>query len=204
MSLVSFGTVQTSPKVDTKGGPRSLLVLHRGEQLLNGRCVLEDALCWSCDRSELKLVWPKILSVARIVELRQKKRYRLKASVAFSWELPDGTSIRGEGHTRDISPAGVFVLTSLRPPLGATVKLEVTLPSLREEHSGACLRTCGHAVRAEEIGFAVVADMGFRMQFAESGAARQSFDKTNGGDKHDGSRKYTNKQLGSITAFRCK
>jgi hypothetical protein len=137
------------------------------------------------------------------VELRQNKRYRLKASVAFSWELLDGDSIQGEGHTRDISPAGVFVLTGFRPPLGASVKLEVVLPSLREEHSGASLRTYGHVVRAEEIGFAVVADMGFRMQFAESGASRQSFDKTNGGsgNKQDASRKYASKQLSSGNRF---
>jgi PilZ domain len=205
MSPVSFGTVRSSPKVDTTGVPRSLLVLHHGEQLLNGICVLEDALCWSCDRSELKLVWPKILSRARLVELRQNKRYRLKASVAFSWELPDGNSIQGEGHTRDISPAGVFVLTGFRPPLGASVKLEVVLPSLREEHSGACLRTCGHVVRAEEIGFAVVADMGFRMQFAESSASRQSYDKTDGDgrSKQEASRGYASSWVRS-TAFRCK
>ena len=105
--------------------------------------------------------------------------------MAFSWELPDGNSIEGEGHTRDISPAGVFVLTNFRPPLAAVVKLEVVLPSLREEHSGACLRTLGHVVRAEEIGFAVVAEIGFRMQFDGSGASRQPVGKANGdgGDK---------------------
>ena len=95
------------------------------------------------------------------------------------------------------------MLTGFRPPLGASVKLEVVLPSLREEHSGACLRTYGHIVRAEEIGFAVVADMGFRMQFAESGASRQSFDKTNGGsgNKQDARHKYATKQLGPVNRF---
>ena len=37
--------------------------------------------------------------------------------------------MRGKGYTRDISPAGVFVLTSDRLPADMTVKLEVTLPS---------------------------------------------------------------------------
>lgn len=111
--------------------------------------------------------------------------------MAFSWELPDGNSIEGEGHTRDISPAGVFVLTNFRPPLAAAVKLEVVLPSLREEHSGACLRTLGRVVRAEEIGFAVVAEIGFRMQFDGSGASRQPSDKANGdrGNKQEATRK---------------
>jgi len=93
------------------------------------------------------------------------------------------------------------VLTSFRLPLGTMVKLEVALPSLREEHSGACLRTSGHVVRAEEIGFAVVADIGLRMQFAESRTSRQSFDKTNGGNKDNASRKYTNKQFSPVNRF---
>ena len=76
--------------------------------------------------------------------------------------------IRSEGYTRDISPSGVFVVTRVPLSPGVAVKLEITLPSMREEHSGACLRTVGHVVRSEEIGFAAVADLGFRMQFPAS------------------------------------
>ena len=72
--------------------------------------------------------------------------------------------MRCEGHTRDISSTGVYVLTGERLPSGTAVKLEVTLPSLRGRHSGACLRTHGHVVRSEEVGFAAAAEMSFQMQ----------------------------------------
>jgi hypothetical protein len=72
--------------------------------------------------------------------------------------------MRGEGYTRDISSTGVYVLTGERLPSGTAVKLDVTLPSLRGRRSGASLRTQGHVVRSEEVGFAASAEMGFRMQ----------------------------------------
>jgi hypothetical protein len=114
------------------------------------------------------------------VDLRKNKRYRLKAAVTFSWEHSNGSTIRGEGYTRDISPNGVFVLTGNRLPSGTAVTLEVSLPPLREKHSGASLRTHGHVIRSEDKGFAAVADMGFRMQFSENRRS-QSFEKTDGG-----------------------
>ena len=54
------------------------------------------------------------------------------------------------------------------------MQLEVALPSLRGQRSGACLRTHGHVVRSEELGFAAAADMGFRMQFPEGRTQRSS------------------------------
>lgn len=60
------------------------------------------------------------------------------------------------------------------------MKLEVVLPSLQEKkQQGASLRTQGHVVRSEEIGFAAVADMGFRMRFSSS--EEQSFSKRGNG-----------------------
>jgi hypothetical protein len=123
------------------------------------------------------------------MELRQNKRYRLKASVTFSWEHPDGSTMRGEGYTRDISPAGVFVLTSDRLSSGTPVKLEVILPSLNEKRSGASLRTQGHVVRSEEIGFAAVADMGFRMRFPEGSSSADSVGNRDGNGKFEESSK---------------
>src|SRR5437588_3058697 len=107
------------------------------------------------------------------MELRQNKRYRLRASVAFSWANTDGNTMRGEGYTRDISPAGVYVLTSDRLPSSTTVKLEVTLPSLNEKRNGASLRTQGRVVRSEKVGFAIAADIGFRMQFPEESSSAE-------------------------------
>ena len=93
--------------------------------------------------------------------------------------------MRGEGYTRDISPTGVYILTSDRLPAGAVVRLEVTLPSLRGQGSGALLQTSGHVVRSEEIGFAAVANMGFRMQVPETAVMQRPMGKTNGSRKHE-------------------
>ena len=123
------------------------------------------------------------------MDLRKSKRYRLRASVVFTAEQSDGIVIRSEGYTRDISPSGVFVFTSVLLPSGATVNLEITLPSLRGEQAGACLRTVGHVVRSEEVGFAAVADLGFRMQFPDS-RTEEGTQKSVGGNSgtHEASR----------------
>jgi len=117
----------------------------------------------------------KSRSWAVTVDLRQNKRYRLKAVVTFSWLQADGGAMRGEGYTRDISPSGVFVVTGDQLPSGTAVKLEVALPSLQGKSSGASLRTQGHVVRSEETGFAAAADMGFRMKFPETHSVEDSF-----------------------------
>lgn len=131
------------------------------------------------------------------MDLRQNKRYQLKAFVTFSWEHSDGGRIQGEGYTRDISPAGVFVLTSDPLPQGTTVKLEVILPSLREKQSGASLRTQGRVVRSEEVGFAAVAEMGFRMRFTEKSSSEQSLSEMDRDGKHEASGKGTGKGTGN-------
>jgi hypothetical protein len=88
--------------------------------------------------------------------------------------------MRGEGYTRDISPNGVYLLTSDRLPAGAVVKLEVALPSLLGQGSGARLRSSGYVVRSEEVGFAAAANTGFQMQLSEMRSSAQSFSKGNG------------------------
>jgi hypothetical protein len=138
------------------------------------------------------------------VDQRQSKRYQLKTAVKFSWESNQGGTSLGEGFTRDISPSGVFVLTSERLPLGSTVKLEVSLPSTRKGASGASLRTRGHIVRAEQLGFAAVAEMGFRMKFPEVSSSRNSRGKV-AGDKHDAATDHASRMpRGAVCVFRCK
>jgi hypothetical protein len=52
------------------------------------------------------------------------------------------------------------------------------------------LRTFGHVVRSEEIGFAAIADMGFRMQFSETRSQGSFESKGDDDGTHDvGSRK---------------
>ena len=101
------------------------------------------------------------------MELRQSKRYPLKALAMFAWHQPDGITRRGEGYTRDISACGVFVHSEDQPPDGAVVKLEITLPSLRDKQPGALLRTEGNVVRSDNNGFAAAANTGFRMRFPD-------------------------------------
>jgi hypothetical protein len=99
--------------------------------------------------------------------------------------------VRGEGYTRDISSTGVYVLTGEPLPSGTTVKLEVTLPSLRGRRSGACLRTQGHVVRSEVVGFAAAAEMGFRMQLPGTHSSDELLVGGNGGSKHEADGKET-------------
>lgn len=49
-------------------------------------------------------------------------------SVIFHWKGPDNERFQGEGITRDVSVAGVFVLTATCPPADAVVQMEVLLP----------------------------------------------------------------------------
>jgi len=101
------------------------------------------------------------------MDLRRSKRYRLRAFVKFAFENLQGITIRGEGHTRDISAGGLFVLTGDQLPMETAVKLEVSLPPLREDNSGACLRTHGQVVHSADAGFGAVANTGFQIQLAE-------------------------------------
>jgi hypothetical protein len=75
------------------------------------------------------------------------------------------------------------VLTGERLPLGTTVKLEVALPSPRKEPSRAFLQTRGHIVRSEQLGFAAVAEMGFRIQFPDTRSSRST--SGNSGDHEE-------------------
>ena len=111
----------------------------------------------------------------RTVDLRQNKRYQLKALVTFSWENSDGFYHYGEGQTRDISVHGVFVVTDKRLPLGSPLRLEVFLPALDDTSFGVCLRSGGKVIRAEEKGFAVVADIDFQIKFPETLTSENSF-----------------------------
>jgi len=64
------------------------------------------------------------------VERRKAIRYRMSTAVIFRWSGPDNERFQGEGVTRDMSVAGVFVLTSTCPPPNAFIQMEVILPFL--------------------------------------------------------------------------
>jgi hypothetical protein len=114
------------------------------------------------------------------MDLRRSKRYRLRAFVKFAWENLQGTTIRGEGHTRDISAGGLFVLTADQLPIETAVKLEVSLPGRREDNSGACLQTRGQVVHSADGGFGAVANTGFQIQLPELQRSRYLVGKSRG------------------------
>jgi hypothetical protein len=95
------------------------------------------------------------------MDRRQHDRYELQANARFSWKDTGGARWRGRGLTRDISEAGVFVVTRDAPPSGTPVRLEVQACSAAG--SGVLVRTKGQVVRVEVneqpasgLGFAIV------------------------------------------------
>ena len=87
-------------------------------------------------------------SVSR-AELRKYDRYRLGAPAVFWWDGPEGTRREASGFTRDISTIGIYVESSVCPPVGARVQLQVSLPSLHGNLPGWRLEAEGQVVRVE-------------------------------------------------------
>ena len=163
-----------------------------------------DALCWSCEYFIIWVVWIEdVRNRSLTVEQRQTKRYRLRTSVKFSWESAQGGTRQGEGCTRDISSSGVFVVTNDRLPLGTTVKLDVALPAPRRETPGASLRTSGHVVRSEPLGFAAVAEGGFRMQFPSQKSSRHGSRDIEGGasTRETSTEKSVDREIDAISRY---
>src|ERR1035437_2061135 len=61
-------------------------------------------------------------------ERRRAIRYRMRTPIIFRWKGPDNVPLQGEGVTRDMNVAGVFVLTATCPPPNAVVQMAVLLP----------------------------------------------------------------------------
>ena len=94
------------------------------------------------------------------VNQRQHNRYRVAASVTFSWETEDHRVHYGKGQTRDCSISGAFVLSPEKLTIGSILQMEFSLPRLLAAGPGARLKTRGCVVRVEPEGFAVLAEMG--------------------------------------------
>jgi hypothetical protein len=97
------------------------------------------------------------------VELRKTSRYPLNLGVTFQWTDEDQDYF-GNGSTRDISAAGMFVFSEDCPPYDARLNCEVTAPRSRSAGS-LQIKTSGRVVRVEGSesgtprGFAVFGDM---------------------------------------------
>ena len=91
---------------------------------------------------------------------RRHNRYRLVASVSFSWETEDHRVHHGNGQTRDCSISGAFVVSPNKLPIGSILQIEFSLPRLLAAGPGALLKTQACVVRVEPEGFAVLTEMG--------------------------------------------
>jgi hypothetical protein len=49
-------------------------------------------------------------------------------SVVFQWEGPADNRFQGEGITRDMSVAGIFVLSATCPPANVVIRMQVHFP----------------------------------------------------------------------------
>lgn len=96
-------------------------------------------------------------------QARRFARQNLAVPVRFSWKDSRGVRHRGEGITRDISPAGVFLHARQLPPVGTPIGLSVQLPPLSDNIPSWTMHTKGHVVRVEtddasESGFAAMSE----------------------------------------------
>jgi hypothetical protein len=92
-------------------------------------------------------------------------RYRLGASVLFTWEGAQQNRLQAEGITRDISVQGAFILAPTCPPVEATVQVEVFLPSLQAAAPAVRIKAESRVLRVEHIegdhgriGFAILSE----------------------------------------------
>jgi hypothetical protein len=96
------------------------------------------------------------------MERRRAIRYPMQVPASFSWEGEQGIVVRGEGRTRNISEKGVFVDAAICPPIGSSVELHFSLPSLPDserrmhvQHTGETLRLEGTEQGEHSGGFAI-------------------------------------------------
>jgi hypothetical protein len=52
----------------------------------------------------------------------------MSTAVIFRWKGPNNERFQGEGITRDMSVASIYVLTATCPPANAVIQMEVLLP----------------------------------------------------------------------------
>ena len=86
----------------------------------------------------------------RNLERRERsRRFGIAAPVRFHWRGTDGVCHEGKGTTRDISLHGVFVWTHEVPVPGATVEVNINIPSLVRNGVGVSLNGMGTVLRAD-------------------------------------------------------
>jgi hypothetical protein len=128
----------------------------------NTRAVHFDAaLCESCCRSLQTIPCHRAVEQQKkeTVIQRQHNRYRLAATVSFSWKAENHRVNHGSGQTRDCSISGAFIFSPDKLPIGSILQMEFSLPRLLAAGPGARLKTRGRVIRVEPEGFAVLVEM---------------------------------------------
>ena len=82
------------------------------------------------------------------LERRRAVRYRIKASVVFTWQGPAGF-LQGEGVTRDINGTGTYIRTATCPPPAVSARMEIFLPPLEPGGKPLNVTTEGQVIRVE-------------------------------------------------------
>ena len=83
------------------------------------------------------------------MELRRAVRYGLRVPTVFVWKDEEGIEQRVEGRTRDISTTGAYVLSSVCPPEGTLVRVDMLLTSVPDSQRSLRLNAHGRVVRAD-------------------------------------------------------
>lgn len=100
------------------------------------------------------------------MQRRESVRFHLRLPVVFRWNDAQGGRQQNGGFTRDICTEGLFVYSSIPPPQGVTVEVEVMLPPLEESGHGVRLESKGRVLRierkGEHTGFAATGDFDLR------------------------------------------
>ena len=98
------------------------------------------------------------------MDRRSHLRFDLRAPVAYTWKDKEGIRQDSSGITRDVSEKGVFIIAHSTPPMGASIRFEVSF--LYRDHSQIRMRARGRVLRVEsngeaktEHGFATATNM---------------------------------------------
>jgi len=71
--------------------------------------------------------------------------------VVFSWKDSDGKRHKGKGFTRNLSAAGLFLITQTPLPVGAAIRFEAFLPPMSAETSALRMQGKGVVTRVEPL-----------------------------------------------------
>jgi hypothetical protein len=80
------------------------------------------------------------------MDRRSHLRFDLRAPVAYTWKDQEGTR-QGSGITRDVSENGLFIIARSAPPMGASIRFEVSF--LYRDQSQIKMRAKAKIVRVE-------------------------------------------------------